>query len=299
MLADPHVVRNLDQVVEDAAVADHRVLERAAIDRAVRADLDVVADDDPAELRNLDPAALVRREAEAVGTDDGAGMDQRAFADRAVLVDADVGHQPGIGADAAAPPDHDTRAEHHPLADHRARFDHAAGGDAGPVADPDIVGDARGRIDARGRRIGAQPFGGDPLGEPRIGGIGVGDHQRGAAGRQSVGQLGRDQHRARAGGGSRIAVARGTEKADVTRFGAVQRGQPGDHRRRAVAAHLALQALRECLQAGGGRQRGAHRMPPGCGSGPPFIARQPVLAAGRTSPQVLTSSRTAPESPGR
>ncbi len=57
VLADAHVVRDLDQVVELDAVADHGVVERAAVDRRVGADLDVVADDDAAGLRDLDPAA--------------------------------------------------------------------------------------------------------------------------------------------------------------------------------------------------------------------------------------------------
>src|SRR5690606_6646019 len=57
-LAQLHVVRDLDEVVELAAVADDRVVERAAIDGAVRADLDIVADHDAAELGNLLPALL-------------------------------------------------------------------------------------------------------------------------------------------------------------------------------------------------------------------------------------------------
>src|SRR5690606_38386778 len=74
--ADAHVVSDLHEVVELDAVLDHRVLDRAAVDRGVRADVDVVADHDRAELRDLDPAsafrtAEIRREAEAVGADHG------------------------------------------------------------------------------------------------------------------------------------------------------------------------------------------------------------------------------------
>src|SRR5262249_7139117 len=69
--ADAHVVRYLDLIVELDAVLDHGVVERPAVDRRVRADLHVVADDDAAGLRDLDPAPSVGRDAEAVGADHG------------------------------------------------------------------------------------------------------------------------------------------------------------------------------------------------------------------------------------
>src|SRR6185436_13011883 len=79
--ADAHVVRDLNEVVELDAVLDDRVLDRAAVDRRVRAYLDVVADDDAADLRNLLPLAVIGCEAEAVGPDDDARMHDAARAD--------------------------------------------------------------------------------------------------------------------------------------------------------------------------------------------------------------------------
>src|SRR6185369_17732969 len=79
---EAHVVADLDLVVELDAILDDRVLDRAAIDRGVGADLDVVADAHAADLRDLHQAALVRRETEAVGPDGDAGMQHAAFADR-------------------------------------------------------------------------------------------------------------------------------------------------------------------------------------------------------------------------
>ena len=58
MPADAHVVADLDQVVELDAVLDHRVVERAAVDAGVGADLHVVADAHGTELLDLDPGAL-------------------------------------------------------------------------------------------------------------------------------------------------------------------------------------------------------------------------------------------------
>ena len=57
MAADHDVVANLDEVVDLGPLADHRVADGAAVDRRAGADLDVVLDDDAADLRHLDVAA--------------------------------------------------------------------------------------------------------------------------------------------------------------------------------------------------------------------------------------------------
>jgi len=49
-------VRDVHEVVELRPAADARRAESPAIDGAVRADLDVVLDDDGADLRDLGPA---------------------------------------------------------------------------------------------------------------------------------------------------------------------------------------------------------------------------------------------------
>src|ERR1700683_2237055 len=64
--ADAHVVADHDQIVEFDAVLDGGALERAAIDGGVGADPHVRADLHRAQLRHLQPAALVGREAETV-----------------------------------------------------------------------------------------------------------------------------------------------------------------------------------------------------------------------------------------
>ena len=83
MRADDAVVPDLDLVVELDVVLDHRVVDGAAVDRRVRADLDVGADDDAAHLRDLDPAPALLGHAEAVGADDRAAVHDRARADDA------------------------------------------------------------------------------------------------------------------------------------------------------------------------------------------------------------------------
>ena len=53
MAADADIVADLDQIVDLGALADHGVADGAAVDRGAGADLDVVLDDDAADLRHL------------------------------------------------------------------------------------------------------------------------------------------------------------------------------------------------------------------------------------------------------
>src|SRR5262249_11685761 len=65
MASDRDVVRDLDEIVDLAALADDGVANRAPVDRAVRPDLDVVLDDDPPDLGDLVGAAGAAAKAEA------------------------------------------------------------------------------------------------------------------------------------------------------------------------------------------------------------------------------------------
>ena len=102
---DEDVVRNLDLVVEADVFLEHGVAERAAVDRRVRADFRIVADDDAAELRHLFPVVFRERDAEAIGADHGARMDQHALAEPHVLHERDARDEPRLRADAAATAD--------------------------------------------------------------------------------------------------------------------------------------------------------------------------------------------------
>src|SRR5207249_11482587 len=101
-LADLDVVSDLHEVVDLRAAPDERGAERGAIDRGVRADVDIVLDDDASHLRNLVKPRAVVRVAEPVRAQHGAGMDDHAPSepyavaenharmDDAVLADLDV-----------------------------------------------------------------------------------------------------------------------------------------------------------------------------------------------------------------
>ncbi len=58
--ADDDVVADLHEIIDLRAFADHRVAIGAAVDGHAGADLDVVLDDDPADLRHLEMAARRR-----------------------------------------------------------------------------------------------------------------------------------------------------------------------------------------------------------------------------------------------
>ena len=64
--------RDVHQVVEFDAVADASDAQRRAIDAGVRADLDVVADLDASDLRELLIAVRAAHESEAVGAEHAA-----------------------------------------------------------------------------------------------------------------------------------------------------------------------------------------------------------------------------------
>ena len=56
MPADRHIVADLDQIVDLGALADHGIADGAAVDGRIGADLDVVLDDDAADLRHFQMA---------------------------------------------------------------------------------------------------------------------------------------------------------------------------------------------------------------------------------------------------
>ena len=80
-LADAHVVGNVHEVVDFGAAPHYGVVNAAAIDSRVGADLDVVADDAATDVRNFLMAAIAKDVAEAVGANASSGMHDRPRAD--------------------------------------------------------------------------------------------------------------------------------------------------------------------------------------------------------------------------
>jgi len=219
-----------------------------AVDGGVGADLDVVTDHHAADLRDLDPAAVVVGEAEAVPADHRAGLHQHA---RTELHRVAQGH---VGQQAAARADLHVVAEHAPRAEDAARADPAALADGDQRADADVLaelaarGHHRGRVDAgRGRRERVEQLGG-----ACVGGVGIrAEQQRGRA----VAGVGLAQdHRRRAGTGQVAAVLGRGEEAEAAGLRPVQRGDATD-RQRAVAAQFGTDFAGEFVEAQGAGHR--------------------------------------------
>ena len=136
----------LDEIVDLGALADHRIVHGAAVDRRIGTDLDPVLQDDAADLDKLDHAAFwSRRIAETILADPGTRVDDDFVANQRT-------HDAGAGGDRAIAPDPHTRTDHGAGCNPRARADMSAGANHGRRFDIDIVLDLRGWIDKGGRR---------------------------------------------------------------------------------------------------------------------------------------------------
>src|SRR6266850_1383999 len=210
--ADAHVVADLDLVVELDALLHHRVVDRAAVDGGIRADLDIVADAHRADLRDLDPAPLILGDAETVGADHRAGMDDHPLSYAALRVN----HHPWVEASV--------------VADARALAHHATGADGHARAELDVLRHHRRsmhperlrhyRVEElrQPREVGIGVFGDDARQRGFAFGFRAKNHRAGARRRELVAI-------AAAGEETDLAVAGAFEGGDLAHYGA---GVPGD-----------------------------------------------------------------------
>ena len=112
MTADLAIVPDLDKIIDFGALADHGIADRAAVDRRVRDDLDVVLDDDPADLRNFSIAGRAAQKAKAILSDAHARMDHDAVADQR-MDDGGRRADPAVASDYADPVANGHRRVHH------------------------------------------------------------------------------------------------------------------------------------------------------------------------------------------
>ena len=74
---------DLDQIVDLRAAFDSALADRGAVDRGVSADLDIVFQDDAADLRDLDPAFFrILRVTEPIRAERSVVVDDAVAADR-------------------------------------------------------------------------------------------------------------------------------------------------------------------------------------------------------------------------
>ncbi len=107
---DPYVVSHLHQVVELHSIANHRGVQRPAVDRRIRPDLHVVANLQPSNLRKLmEPSGRrVRHKSESISSQHRARLHNHPVAHRRSRINRHPRHQVTI------------------LSHHHSRTDHAS-----------------------------------------------------------------------------------------------------------------------------------------------------------------------------
>jgi hypothetical protein len=182
MFAEGDVVADLDEVINFGAASDDGGSEGAAVDGGVGADLDIVLDLDLTDLRDFSVDTVIEDVAEAIGADDGAGVDTDAFAHLSAWVEHDAGVELGVGADGAVGPDMVGAMEDAAWAEAGLFADHAVGADVGGGVDGGGGSDECGGVDA-GCWCRFREEEGQDLGEADAG---VGDTDEGFWGRAVV-----------------------------------------------------------------------------------------------------------------
>ena len=132
-----HVVRDLDEIVDLAALADDRIAQCAAVDGAIGPDLHVVLDDHTADLWHLAVAVGAHDIAESVLPDGAAGVNDHPIADQG-MHDCHIGPDRAVAPDAHVRPDGGTRADHCSRPDLGARTDDHTGIDRGAIFDASV-----------------------------------------------------------------------------------------------------------------------------------------------------------------
>src|SRR6185437_270611 len=239
--ADAHVVANLDEIVELHAVLDHRVVDRTAVDRGIRTDLDIRADVHAADLWHLHPRARFLGESKSVAADHRAGMDERARADHNTLAECYARDEPHFLFELGARPDHRMRPDDRTRADLSPGADDGERGDMRGAVDADAGSDDGARVNARGRALARI----EKRGDARVGGAGIlGDERRDGA---RCGRLPIEHHR------SGPSVAEQSPKTRIGQEGNGTRVRPAEARDavdlgRRIPAQLAAEAHRELAE---------------------------------------------------
>src|SRR5256714_11746857 len=87
--ADANVVSDVHEVVDFGAVAHYRIVDASPIDRSVRPDLHIVADDAATNVLNLLVRSVAKYVAEAVTAESRSRMHEHAVAERRPAVNRD------------------------------------------------------------------------------------------------------------------------------------------------------------------------------------------------------------------
>ena len=98
MFADDDIVSDLNEVVDFGAFADDGFTEAGAVEGSVGTDLNVVVDDNAADLGDFFVTSLHKLVAETIGADDSASMQEHAVTQHAFGGDFGSRLEPAIRA---------------------------------------------------------------------------------------------------------------------------------------------------------------------------------------------------------
>ena len=129
VFADDHVVGHLHEIINLGAFTDNRAAETSAIDRAVRADLDIVTNFNDANLGHLLMTTLHKLVAKAIGPNHHTGVQAHAVRQTALSSQHYPGHQPAIFSNAGIAAHKIPRLQMAVGTDYRSRLNHAQGTD--------------------------------------------------------------------------------------------------------------------------------------------------------------------------
>ncbi len=217
-----------NEVVDFCAVADACFANSGTVDAGVGLDFHVVFEDGGAGLDNFVPGAVFAfREAEAVGSDDGAVLENDAIADAAKFADDGVRMREEIVADADAAIEGDGTVEHGVLADDDVFINETVRADVSVGADFCGSGDDRSGMHAR-RVLWRLVKKFEGAGEGKIGIVAANEGERRCCEIAGEGKIVFDEDGGGAGGFEQGSVAFVGEKSDLTGLGFFEAGHGGD-----------------------------------------------------------------------
>src|SRR5258708_2255094 len=150
MVANLHVVPDVDKIVEFDALGNAGIVQRAAIDGGVCADFDIVRDLHDADLRKFPVAAIAVDVTEAVRANHRSRVNLDTIADSSACVHGHAGIQAAIFTNPASRADDAMRTDLRPFPDMRIFANHRVRADAYIFSDVRQRSDDCSRVNADG-----------------------------------------------------------------------------------------------------------------------------------------------------
>ncbi len=127
VITDNDVMCDMHEIINLHPITDNGIVECSAINRGVRADLDVIANDHGADLFHLDPCSAIQRKAETIGTDDRARLNDNTPSDPRAIHDHAIGIEISVATNLDASTNEGTGTDMNPRPNPTCRTDSGPG----------------------------------------------------------------------------------------------------------------------------------------------------------------------------